>query len=398
MHIAFLTSEYVTEPDFNGGLANYVHRAGLGLLARGHRIEVFVPASRSETFEHRGIMVHRVFGRSRWLARLSAVTRYRFAWQARMLEESWYLAMALRQAHRRDPFDVAQATSFRCVGLCPGILCRVPLVVRASSYDPYWLRADQVRVLAPQRLQQWLERLGIQVCQAAYAPSRLVADAWAARLRRRVSVMEPPFFFDSAPAAWRPPPAGLRGSQYVLFVGNMRRLKGADTLAEAMARVMPRHPEMRFLLAGSDLGIDGRPAMDYVRDRLKDCLDRVHYLGILEHADLYPLVAGARVVALPSRMDNLPNACLEAMALGKVVVATRGASFDQLIEDGASGFLTPAGDAEALAEAIERAWRLDDDRRDAIGRAAAARISQMRPDLACARLEAFLRRAARSGR
>ncbi len=45
------------------------------------------------------------------------------------------------------------------------------------------------------------------------------------------------------------------------------------------------------------------------------------------------------VLFLPSRIDNLTNTCIESMALGKVVIGTQGAIFEQLIEDGVNCFL-----------------------------------------------------------
>jgi glycosyltransferase involved in cell wall biosynthesis len=55
-------------------------------------------------------------------------------------------------------------------------------------------------------------------------------------------------------------------------------------------------------------------------------------------------------------IDNLPNSCLEAMGIGKVVIGTNGASFDELITDGVNGFLVDPNDAEALADKLIAAW------------------------------------------
>jgi glycosyltransferase involved in cell wall biosynthesis len=72
------------------------------------------------------------------------------------------------------------------------------------------------------------------------------------------------------------------------------------------------------------------------------------------------------------------------MSLGKIVVGTRGASFDQLIDDGVSGFLCEIDDRKSLLAAVERA--LATDRSDEIGACARARIEELRPELAGARL------------
>ncbi|HXQ33905.1 MAG TPA: glycosyltransferase, partial [Anaerolineales bacterium] len=66
--------------------------------------------------------------------------------------------------------------------------------------------------------------------------------------------------------------------------------------------------------------------------------------------------AGARLITLPSLIDNLPNAGLESMGLGKVVIGTTGTGFEELITDGVSGFLVPRDNPQALAEKMISAW------------------------------------------
>lgn len=98
----------------------------------------------------------------------------------------------------------------------------------------------------------------------------------------------------------------------------------------------------------------------------------------LPHRQLYPIVAGARLVVLPSLVDNLPNACLEAMGLGRAVIGTAGASFEELITDGVNGFLAPPNDPEGLAEKMIAAWI--DPRLEEIGEAAKQRIADFAPE------------------
>jgi glycosyltransferase involved in cell wall biosynthesis len=79
-------------------------------------------------------------------------------------------------------------------------------------------------------------------------------------------------------------------------------------------------------------------------------------LDNLPHSQLYPVIEGAQLVVLPSLVDNLPNACLEAMGLGKAVIGTKGATFDELITDGVNGFLVPPNNPAALAEKLTSVW------------------------------------------
>src|SRR5581483_11652405 len=69
-------------------------------------------------------------------------------------------------------------------------------------------------------------------------------------------------------------------------------------------------------------------------------------------ADMADVLDCADVVALASRSEGLPFTLLEAMALGKPVVATRVGGVPEVVDDGRSGRLVPRDDAPALASAV----------------------------------------------
>ena len=94
--------------------------------------------------------------------------------------------------------------------------------------------------------------------------------------------------------------------------------------------------------------------MQYVWEMAGPCRGRVLYLGKMRHGQLLPVVRKALAILLPSRLDNLPSTCIEAMAEGKTVIGTRGTSFEQLIEDGENGLLCGIDDPVGLRAAIDR--------------------------------------------
>jgi len=171
----------------------------------------------------------------------------------------------------------------------------------------------------------------------------------------------------------------LAGKRYGLFFGTVGLLKGVKTLAEVLPALFEHDKQLDFVFVGKQGNFAGRPMLEYVHGQVAPNQQRVTYLDRLPHEKLYPIIDGASVVVLPSRIDNFPNACLEAMARGKIVVGTRGASFEQLIEDGVSGFLCEIDDRGSLQSAIERALAHPDP--DAIGERAKARIAQLRPEI-----------------
>ena len=74
-----------------------------------------------------------------------------------------------------------------------------------------------------------------------------------------------------------------------------------------------------------------------------------------------PLIERAEIIILTSRMDNRPSTKIVAMSLGKEVIATNGAGFDEVIRDGENGFLFSEDDANDCLSKIEYAMSLPDE-------------------------------------
>jgi glycosyltransferase involved in cell wall biosynthesis len=93
------------------------------------------------------------------------------------------------------------------------------------------------------------------------------------------------------------------------------------------------------------------------------------------HDELERLYARAAVVVLPSHREGLPLCVLEAMAHGRPVVASAVGGIPELVEDGVTGFLVPAGDVRALRAALDRLLA-DPVLRRRLGREARRRVAQ----------------------
>jgi glycosyltransferase involved in cell wall biosynthesis len=132
------------------------------------------------------------------------------------------------------------------------------------------------------------------------------------------------------------------------MVGTFKRQKGHRHLVAAAAAMVPRFPTLHILLVG-----DGELA-DEVRLQVQAAglSDHVHFLGT--RRDVPELLSASDSFVLPSLWEGLPVALTEAMASGLPVVATDVSGTSQVVIDGESGLLVPPGDAEALAEAMNR--------------------------------------------
>ena len=140
----------------------------------------------------------------------------------------------------------------------------------------------------------------------------------------------------------------------VAEVGRLCDVKGQRELIDAVARL----PKACAVLVGADLE-QGGAYERALRERAEDLgvADRVVFAGYRD--DAARVVAAADVFALPSWTEGLPLVVLEAMALGRAVVATTVGGTPELVTEGETGLLVPPRDVEALTAALKRV--LDDE-------------------------------------
>lgn len=158
---------------------------------------------------------------------------------------------------------------------------------------------------------------------------------------------------DAGPVASRPSlPGHPRGP--VLFVGRLVERKGVAYLIDAIARVSDRELSLEIIGDG--------PAHASLQARAEalGVADRVTFRGKVTSDELQASYARAAVFVLPSVVDargdteGLGVVLLEAMNYGTPVIASRIGGIPDIVEDGVSGLLVPAGDVTALAEALRR--------------------------------------------
>ena len=157
----------------------------------------------------------------------------------------------------------------------------------------------------------------------------------------------PNFFETTTDAATDPAliaEARARFGRYIAYFGRLSAEKGLGHLIDACAAA-----NLPLVLIG-----DG-PEADRLRAQAADTCSTVHFAGYQSGDALWALVEGALGIALPSIWHEIaPKSVLEAMARQKPVVASRIGGLPEQIEDEVTGFLAPAGDVAALAEALRR--------------------------------------------
>lgn len=132
------------------------------------------------------------------------------------------------------------------------------------------------------------------------------------------------------------------------LVGRLHPAKGHADLLCALAQLNTEGIMLRSLLVGSG-ELHDEIAADVERRGLQG---QVILTG--QRADVPRLLAALDVLVMPSRWEGLPITLLEAMAMGKPVVATKVGGIPDVVTDGQEGLLVPAGDVESLTNALRR--------------------------------------------
>jgi mannosyltransferase len=225
---------------------------------------------------------------------------------------------------------------------------------------------------AGQRRHTWITRLMMSrmdgmIATSAASASYLLRPATVVHHGVDTEVYRPPSDRAAAFAA-----TGLPGRYAIGCFGRVRAQKGTDLFVEAMCALLPRYPDYTAVIVGA---IDDGGFADALQERVRAAglAERVRFLGELPMAELPRWYQRISVYAFTSRNEGFGLTLIEAMAAGVALVAARAGAAETVIVEGETGVLVPAGDAAALAAALEPLMR-DPERARQMGQKARARV------------------------
>jgi teichuronic acid biosynthesis glycosyltransferase TuaC len=132
----------------------------------------------------------------------------------------------------------------------------------------------------------------------------------------------------------------------IVYAGNLARSKGVFDLVDAVRRLSDLAPQVALAGAGPD-ATELRAAFEAARAS-------VRFFGALTQAQLAQLFTAADAITLPSYAEGLPAVVCEAMLSGRAVVTTPVGGLPEIVRDGVTGLIAPAGDRALLAAALRR--------------------------------------------
>ncbi len=353
LRVAHLTATF---PPYPGGAGNTAYRFAKGQAERGHHVEVFTADAEGEAPDPGRAIVHRIkprfaIGNAPLLPELARLDgfdvvhiHYPFIFGSELT-----LLARLRKSRRRAALIVHYKN--RLLGSGPrGALFEgyehsvAPALIRA---------ADRILVLSEDHarsvsyLRKALERTPDRVIEM---PNGVDTDLFS-----------PGQDADGVRAE-----LGIGGDAVVVaFVATLDRahhFKRLDVAIEALARARSR--ELHLLVAGGGELLDGFRALA----REAGVGNRVHFLGSVPHRRLPAVLRACDLFALTTEPpESFGIVLIEALACGLPAMATDYPGVRAVIDEGETGFLVPAGDSAAAAEALDRLVQLGAEGRARMG-------------------------------
>jgi glycosyltransferase involved in cell wall biosynthesis len=273
-------------------------------------------------------------------------------------------ALRLRRALIADRYDIVHVHS-----PVPAVAARLILRTLRHGRRPALVSTEHNVWSSHGRLTRWANRLTGRLDDATLAVSDAVRSSMPRQTCRATEVVRYGVDLAAVRAATERRGAiraelGIADDQVlVVTVANLRATKGYPDLLAAARQVVDRHPDVVFAAVGQ--GPMEAELLDL--HRKLDLGDRFRFLGYRDDAVAYS--AAADVFCLASHHEGLPIALIEAMALGRAIVATRVGGNEEIVAADESALLVPPRDPAALARALVEVVS-DPARRQQLGEAA----------------------------
>jgi glycosyltransferase involved in cell wall biosynthesis len=225
-----------------------------------------------------------------------------------------------------------------------------------------------------------LERSSILMADTLLSPGRFIADEIQSVIEGDLpEIATIPYPWpDIAQSMEAGPGEELR----LVYPGRIELRKGVEPLLAACEKLWQKGLAFTLDMVGGDVHtpLKGGSLTTFLKNKYAHRVTsgNLVFHGTLPHSECLQLMRRAGTVVIPSLWENFPNTCIEAMSLGKVVVAsTQGGQAEMVGPHDECGMLFSHNEAGTLEEALGKALSLDDGAREKMGHAAFQRIEAL---------------------
>lgn len=318
---------------YPGGVCNHISCLERHLTRMGHQVRIIAPASEAvSTVGDRFIPI----GKPRSVPVSGSIAR---------ITLSPWLSSRIKSVLDQEKFDIIHLHEPLMPMLCTTVLrlSHTPNVgtFHASGGKPWYSFGTPV--------------------------GKLLLKKWFHKLDGRIAVSEPAMTYvrKHFPEDYTLIPNGVDSEHFspgvppidefndgklnILFVGRLEKRKGLDYLLEAYRWVKQEIPNSRLIIVGPGIRLRHKYEKKIMRSGLKD----VVFIGYAAYRELPRYYKTADIVCSPATgRESFGIVLLEAMAVGKPIVASNIEGYGGILTDSAEGLLVPPRNVEKLAQAL----------------------------------------------
>lgn len=316
-----------------GGVCNHISCLERQFTQMGHEVKIIAPASKAfHTFGDRFIRI----GTPRPIPVSGSIAR---------VTVSIRLESQIKEVFDREKFDICHLHEPLMPTLCTTTLRlkRTPMVgtFHASGAKPWY---TMVTPVGKWYLDRWFRKLDGRIAVSASAmeyvssffPSDYTIIPNGVDTKHFTPVVSPIDIFND-------------GKFNILFVGRMEKRKGFNYLLKAYKQVKREIPDCRLIAVGPGIRLRHK----YERQVNRNGLEDVVFIGYATYSELPRYYKTADIVCFPATgRESFGIVLLEAMAVGKPIIASHIDGYASLLTHGVEGLAVPPKNAEKLAEAL----------------------------------------------
>ena len=318
---------------YPGGVCNHIACLEHQFNRLGHDVRIIAPASKAmPTFGERFIPI----GKPRPLPVSGSIAR---------ITLSPWLSSRIKAVLDREKFDIVHLHEPLMPMLCTTVLrlSKVPNIgtFHASGGKPWYSFGTPLGKLI---LKKWFHKLNGKI--AVSLPAMKYANKY---FPGEYTIVPNGVDTEHFTTEVSPIEEFSDGKLNILFIGRLEKRKGVDYLLEAYKLLKPEIPDSRLIIVGPGIRLRHKYEKRVKRADLKD----VVFTGYVGYRDLPRYYKTADVVCCPATgWESFGIVLLEAMAVGKPIVASNIEGYATVLTHGEEGLLVPPKDAEKLARAI----------------------------------------------
>ena len=335
MHICFITHEYPKKGSTQGGIGSVVQTIAKALQEKGHTVSVVGIGNYEESFEEdNGVKIYRL-QRAKWKI-------------ANFIPNTRKVLSKLQQINEEYSIDVIEGAELDFAFFPRNFYAKK--VIRMHGGHRYFAESMGKK---PSPWRSFQETISFNKADALLAVSHYVGEKTKELVQYKkdfvtiYNIIDTNEFFLADTKKVE--------NKKIVFVGTVTEKKGVRQLVQAMPKIVAKYPEARLEIIGRDSSHPetGHSYIEYLKTFIDENVkNNITIVGPLPHTEIPCRLESAEVCTYPSHMEAMPIAWLEALGMGKSVVASILGPGPEAIKDKETGLLCDPYNPDDIAEKI----------------------------------------------